>query len=127
MWPVAGAAVPTTSSLSQREGLPALAQPVPQVAGLGEVERCRHLQLAQLLRPRPPPGAGGLVLLARTRRVISPGPAAAALRGLGRRCRCHTRFMKANRMHLICVPGSVYTHMIDHKVNITTSASVKEY
>src|SRR6185369_1683504 len=38
---------------------------------------------------------------------------------------CHTRFMKANRMHLICPPGSVYTHMIDHKVNITTSASVK--
>jgi len=38
---------------------------------------------------------------------------------------CHTRFMKANRMHLICAPGSVYTHMIDHKVNITTSASVK--
>ena len=38
---------------------------------------------------------------------------------------CHTRFMKANRMHLICAPGSVYTHMIKHKVNITTSANVK--
>ena len=32
--------------------------------------------------------------------------------------------MKANRMHLICAPGSVYTHMIKYKVNITTSASV---
>ena len=38
---------------------------------------------------------------------------------------CHTRFMKANRIHLICAPESVYTHMIKHKVNITTSASVK--
>jgi len=28
-------------------------------------------------------------------------------------------------MHLICAPGSVYTHMIKHKVNITTSANVK--
>ena len=40
---------------------------------------------------------------------------------------CNTRFMNANRMHLICAPGSVYIHMINHKVNITTSASVKEY
>jgi hypothetical protein len=26
---------------------------------------------------------------------------------------CHTRFYKENRMHLICAPGSFYTHMID--------------
>jgi hypothetical protein len=26
---------------------------------------------------------------------------------------CHTRFYKENRMHLICAPGSIYTHMID--------------
>ena len=26
---------------------------------------------------------------------------------------CHTRFLKRNRMHLICVPGSSFTHIID--------------
>jgi hypothetical protein len=26
---------------------------------------------------------------------------------------CHTRFPKGNQMHLICVPGSSSTHMID--------------
>jgi hypothetical protein len=29
---------------------------------------------------------------------------------------CHTRFYKENRMHLICAPGSNYTHMIDKRV-----------
>ena len=33
-----------------------------------------------------------------------------ALRIIFPRTFCHTRFMKANRMHLICAPGSVYTH-----------------
>jgi hypothetical protein len=28
---------------------------------------------------------------------------------------CHTRFYKENRMHLICAPGSNYTHMIDKR------------
>jgi hypothetical protein len=28
----------------------------------------------------------------------------------------HTRFYKENRMHLICAPGSNYTHMIDKRV-----------
>ena len=37
-------------------------------------------------------------------------------------CSCHTRFMKANRMHLICASGSVYIHMIDYKAIIITSA-----
>jgi hypothetical protein len=27
--------------------------------------------------------------------------------------KCHTRFPKRNQMHLICVPGSSSTHMID--------------
>jgi hypothetical protein len=26
---------------------------------------------------------------------------------------CHTRFPEGNQMHLICVPGSSSTHMID--------------
>jgi hypothetical protein len=26
---------------------------------------------------------------------------------------CHTRFPERNQMHLICVPGSSSTHMID--------------
>ena len=39
---------------------------------------------------------------------------------------CHTRFMKANRMHLIYAPRSVYTHMIDYKAVIITSAKRKE-
>jgi hypothetical protein len=29
---------------------------------------------------------------------------------------CHTRFYKENRMHLICAPGSNYTHMMDNRV-----------
>jgi hypothetical protein len=29
---------------------------------------------------------------------------------------CHTRFYKETRMHLICAPGSIYTHMIDKRV-----------
>jgi hypothetical protein len=27
--------------------------------------------------------------------------------------KCHTRFPEGNQMHLICVPGSSSTHMID--------------
>ena len=38
--------------------------------------------------------------------------------------KCHTRFTKANRIHFICALGLVYTHIINHKVNITTSASI---
>ena len=34
--------------------------------------------------------------------------------------------MKANRMHLIYAPGSVYTHTIDYKAIIITSAKRKE-
>jgi hypothetical protein len=33
-----------------------------------------------------------------------------------RKIGCHTRFYKENRMHLICAPGSSYTHMIDNRV-----------
>jgi hypothetical protein len=29
------------------------------------------------------------------------------------RIKCHTRFPEGNQMHLICVPGSSSTHMID--------------
>jgi hypothetical protein len=32
------------------------------------------------------------------------------------RLMCHTQFYKENRIHLICVPGSIYTHMIDKRV-----------
>jgi hypothetical protein len=32
---------------------------------------------------------------------------------IGTWMRCHTRFPEGNQMHLICVPGSSSTHMID--------------
>ena len=33
---------------------------------------------------------------------------------------CHTRFMRETECILICAPGSVYTHTIDNKANIST-------
>jgi hypothetical protein len=32
---------------------------------------------------------------------------------------CHTRFPKRNQVHLICAPGSIYTHMIDKMSEIS--------
>jgi tRNA G37 N-methylase TrmD len=32
---------------------------------------------------------------------------------------CHTCFPKRNQVHLICAPGSVYTHMIDKMSEIS--------
>jgi hypothetical protein len=39
---------------------------------------------------------------------------------------CHTRFYKENRMHLICAPGSIYTHMTDKRAQYHCSNKTYE-
>jgi hypothetical protein len=49
--------------------------------------------------------------------VHQPTPNRSRATGGGRPSHgCHTRFYKENRMHLICAPGSNYTHTIDKRV-----------
>jgi hypothetical protein len=45
--------------------------------------------------------------------TVATGRTSIHLVNLSTATRCHTRFYKENRMHLICAPGSIYTHMID--------------
>jgi hypothetical protein len=42
---------------------------------------------------------------------------------------CHTSFSKRNQVHLICVPGSVYTHMIDKmsEISLTVFKRISEF
>jgi hypothetical protein len=57
--------------------------------------------------PTPPPPDP----LAHPAPVLFPVPT--SFFSAGERELCHTRFPKGNQMHLICVPGSSSTHMID--------------
>jgi hypothetical protein len=42
---------------------------------------------------------------------------------------CHTCFPKRNQVHLICAPGSVYTHMIDKmsEISLTIFKRISEF